>query len=85
MKHTAESRDEGFEFKIDGDVLYAPRESMTIKELIDIAVKQKVLDRVEGGYTFEDGKGNKFALDSVVHLDKTNVFFASENEPGPAS
>lgn len=74
-----------FEFKIDGEQLYAPRESMTAKELIDIALEAKVLDPVDEGYTLEDGKGNTFAPNVVVDLDKTNVFFATENAPGPAS
>lgn len=47
-----------FEFKIDGEVLFAPREAMTAPELIDIALAAKVLDPVEGGYNLEDGKGN---------------------------
>ena len=84
------SKDEGvkdgrFEFKIDGEQLYAPRESMTVAELIAIALELKVLDPVQDGYTLEDGKGNTFALDAIVELDKINVFFATENEPGPAS
>ena len=74
-----------FEFKIDEDQLYAPRESMTAAELIDIAIHAKVLEPVDEGYTLEDGKGNKFAADTVIDLDKTNVFFATENAPGPAS
>ena len=75
----------GFEFKIDGEVLYAPRESMTAAELIQIALDTKILDPVEEGYTLEDGKGNTFALDASIDLDKTNVFYATENAPGPAS
>ena len=78
-------KDGRFEFKIDGDQLYAPRETMTIAELIDIALEVKVLDPVPDGYTLEDGKGNTFSPDAVVDLDKINVFFATENEPGPAS
>ena len=74
-----------FEFKIDGEQLYAPRESMTAKELIDIALEAKVLDPVDEGYTLEDGKGHTFAPNVVIGLDKTNVFFATENAPGPAS
>ena len=62
-----------------------PRESMTVAELIQIALDAKVLDPIQEGYTLEDGKGNTFALDAVVDLDKINVFFATENEPGPAS
>ena len=85
MGDLIESKDRGFEFKIDGETLYAPRESITIEELIQIALDRKVLDPVEGGYTLEDGKGNTFARDTIVDLDKTNVFFATENSPGPAS
>lgn len=77
--------DKGFEFKIDGEVLYAPLESMTISDLIDIALDAKVLDPIVGGYTLEDGNKNVFAADTVVDLSKVNVFFATENEPGPAS
>lgn len=76
---------ERFEFKIDGEQLYSPRESLTAAELIDIALDAKVLDPVEQGYTLEDGKGNKFAPGTVINLDKTNVFYATENAPGPAS
>ena len=79
------TRDKRFEFKIDGEQLYAPRETMTVAELIAIALEFKVLDPVPDGYTLEDGKGNRFALDAVVDLDKINGFFATENEPGPAS
>ena len=79
------AKDERFEFKIDGEQLYAPRESMTVAELIDIALELKVLDPVQDGYTLEDGKGNTFAPDTIVELDKINVFYATENEPGPAS
>ena len=85
MKQDEDPKDGKFEFKIDGEQLYAPRESMTAQELIDIAVEGKVLDPVEGGYTLEDGKGNPFAPDVVIDLDKNNVFFATENAPGPAS
>ena len=79
------AKDGRFEFKIDGEQLYAPRESMTVAELIDIALAAKVLAPLPDGYTLEDDKGNTFALDTVVDLDKINVFFATENEPGPAS
>ena len=79
------AKDGRFEFKIDGEQLYAPRESMTVAELIDIALELKVLDPVQDGYTLEDGKGNTFAPDTIVELDKINVFYATENEPGPAS
>ena len=85
MKQDDEAKDQRFEFKIDGEQLYAPRESMTIMELIQIALTAKVLDPAPGGYTLEDGKNNTFAGDTVVDLDKINVFFATENEPGPAS
>ena len=85
MKDHVSLDDKRFEFKIDGEQLYAPRESMTVQELLDIAFEKKVLDPVEGGYTLEDEKGNTFAADSVVDLDKTNVFHATENAPGPAS
>ena len=74
-----------FEFKIDGEQLYAPRESMSAAELINIALTAKVLDPVEEGYALEDGKGNTFAPDAIIDLDKTNVFYATENAPGPAS
>ena len=85
MKQADNPSSDSFEFKIDGEQLYAPRESITVSELIDIALAAKVLDPVEGGYTLEDGKGNTFAGDVVIDLDKTNVFFATENSPGPAS
>ena len=62
-----------------------PRESMTAAELIKIALDSKVLDPVDEGFTLEDGKGNTFAPDSVVDLDKTNVFYATENSPAPAA
>ena len=74
-----------FEFKIDGDQLYAPRESMTVNELIQIAIDAKVLDPVERGYSLEDGKHNVLAGDTIVDLEKNNVFYSTENEPGPAS
>ena len=74
-----------FEFKIDGEQLYAPRESMTAAELIDIAIAAKVLDPVEEGYTLEDEKQNTFAGDTVIDLEKINVFHATENAPGHAS
>ena len=73
------------EFKIDGEILYAPDKDMTVGGLIKIAIENKVLDPVDGGYTLEDGKGNAYAEDKIVHLDKVNVFYATENEPGPAS
>ena len=85
MKQENEVKDQAFEFKIDGETLYAPQESMTAAELIDIALNAKVLPPVEEGYTLEDGKGNTFAPDTIIDLDKTNVFYATENEPGPAS
>ena len=85
MKQSDEPMKGRYEFKIDGEQLYAPRESMTAKELIEIAVQAKVLDPVEDGYTLEDGKGNTFAPNIVIDLDKNNVFFATENGPGPAS
>ena len=85
MKKDDEVKDQRFEFKIDGDTLYAPRESMTAGELIEIALNAKFLQPVEEGYTLEDGKGNTFASDAVIDLDKTNVFYATENEPGQAS
>ena len=73
------------EFKIDGEQLYAPRESMTAAELIRIALDAKVLDPVDGGYTLEDQDNNTFAPDSIIDLGKVNVFYATENAPGPAS
>ena len=85
MKPEDESKDQAFEFKIDGDQLYAPRESMSVAELIQIAIDQKVLDPVQGGYTLEDEKHNTYTGDAVVDLGKVNVFYATENEPGPAS
>ena len=85
MKQDDDTKDGRFEFKIDGEQLYAPRESMTVAELIQIALDAKVLDPVQEGYTLEDGKGNTFAPDTVVDLGKINVFYATENEPGPAS
>ena len=85
MKQDDVKKSERYEFKIDGDILYAPREQMTVDELIQIALDNKVLDPVDGGYTLEDGKGNALPGDKVVHLDKENVFFATEQEPGQAS
>ena len=85
MTKASEPKDRRFEFKIDGEVLYAPRESMTVSQLIQIALDAKALDPVDGGYTLEDGKGDTFAPDTVVDLDKINVFYATENAPGPAS
>lgn len=85
MKQADKPQSDGFEFKIDGDQLYAPRESMTVSELIDIALTTNVLKPVEEGYTLEDGKGNIFASDAVIDLHKTNVFYATENSPGQAS
>ena len=85
MKQQDEMKEGKYEFKIDGEQLYAPRESMTAQELIDIALAAKVLDPVDGGYALEDGKGNTYAPDVVIELDKINVFFATENAPGPAS
>lgn len=78
-------KDAKFEFKIDGEVLYAPSESVTVDELIKLAIDAKVLDDVDGGYDLEDGKGNVIPGDEKVHLDKHNVFFATEKEPGQAS
>ncbi len=85
VKQDDDTKDGRFEFKIDGEQLYAPHESITVAELIQIALDAKVLDPVQEGYTLEDGKGNTFAPDAVIDLDKTNVFYATENEPGPAS
>ena len=85
MNQGASPKNGSFEFKIDGEQLYAPRESMSAAELINIALAAKVLDPVEEGYTLEDGKGNTFAHDAIINLDKTNVFYATENAPGPAS
>ena len=85
MKQHDEMKEGKYEFKIDGEQLYAPRESMTAQELIDIALAVKALDPVDGGYTLEDGKGNTFAPDVVIELDKISIFFATENAPGPAS
>ena len=85
MERDDASKNGGFEFKIDGEQLYAPRESMTVAELIKIAEDEKVLDPLREGYTLEDGQGNTFAPDAVVDLGKHNIFYATENEPGPAS
>lgn len=85
MKKDDDKKTERFEFKIDGEILFAPREAMTIDELIDIALENKVLDPVEGGYRLEDGKGNEFAGNQLVHLEKESVFYSTEQEPGPAS
>lgn len=85
MKDDGKFEGKRFEFTIDGEKLYSPRESTTARELIDIALEGKVLDRVEHGYTLEDGKGNTFAADAIIDLGKTNVFYATENEPGQAS
>ena len=85
MKQDEIRKSERYEFKIDGDILYAPREQMIVNELIQIALDAKVLDPVDGGYTLEDGKGKALPDDQIVHLDKENVFFATEKEPGQAS
>ena len=60
-------------------------ESMTAADFIQIALDSKLLDPVEEGYTLEDGNKNTFAPDTVIDLDKNNVFYATENTPGPAS
>ena len=85
MNKVDDLKSKGFEFKIDGEILYAPRESMTSAELIQIALDAKILEPVDEGYTLEDGKGNTFSPDAIIDLDKTNVFYATENEPGQAS
>ena len=85
VKTTEDPKAQKFEFKIDGEQLEAPREKMTANELIGIAIENKVLDQVEGGYTLEDGDGNKFSPDVVIDLLKHNIFYSTENEPGPAS
>ena len=85
MSQTDTQQDAKFEFKIDGEVLYAPRESETVDELIQIAIDAKALDQVEDGYVLEDGKGNVLKPDEEVHLDKHNVFYATEKGPGQAS
>ena len=85
MKQVNDAKDAKFEFKIDGDQLYAPQESMTAGELIQLALDGKVLPPVEDGYTLEDGNKNEFAPDTVIDLDKINIFYATENAPGPAS
>ena len=85
MKQGDGKKSEMYEFKIDGEILYAPREQMTVDALIQIALDAKALDPVDGGYTLEDGKGNTLPGDKVVDLDKENVFYATEKEPGQAS
>ena len=85
MKQDETMKSDQYEFKIDGEILYAPREQMTVDHLIQIALDAKVLDPVEGGYTLEDGKGKTLPGDQIVHLDKENVFYATEHEPGQAS
>lgn len=85
MTKPDDAKDRTFEFKIDGEQLYAPKESMTAAALIQIAIEQKVLDPVQDGYTLEDGKGNTFAPDTIIDLEKIDIFYATENEPGPAS
>ena len=85
VKPNEVKKSELYEFKIDGDILYAPRVRMKVNELIQIALDAKVLEPVEGGYTLEDGKGNELPNDQFVDLDKQNVFYATEQEPGPAS
>ena len=85
MTESDDTKDRLFEFKIDGEQLYAPQESMTAAALIQIALDAKVLDPVQDGYTLEDGKGNTFAPDTVIDLEKIDIFYATENEPGPAS
>ena len=85
MKTTEDPKPQVFEFKIDEEQLEAPREKMTADELINIAIESKVLDQVEGGYSLEDGEGNKFPPDVVIDLLKHNIFHATENEPGQAS
>lgn len=85
MKQDDYKKSDKYEFKIDGEILYAPNKEMTAGDLIKIALDNKVLDPVEGGYTLEDGKGNILADDKFVHLDQINVFYATEREPGPAS
>lgn len=85
MKEDSKPEGKQFEFKIDGEQLYAPRQAMTVNELIQIAIDEKVLDRVEGGYSLEDGKHNVLAAGTIVDLEKNNVFYSTENEPGPAS
>lgn len=85
MKEDGKPEGESYEFKIDGEQLYAPRESMTVNELIQIAIHGNVLDSVEGGYSLEDGESNVLIGDTVVDLGKSDIFFATENEPGPAS
>lgn len=85
MSQLSDHKNGKVEFKIDGEQLYAPRESMTAAELIQIALDAKVLDPVDGGYTLEDRDNNTFAPDSVIDLGKVSVFYATENAPGPAS
>ena len=42
MKEDSKPEGKQFEFKIDGEQLYAPREAMTVNELIQIAIDAKV-------------------------------------------
>ena len=74
---------DALEFKIDGDQLYAPRESMTAAELIDIALAQKVLDPVEEGYSLEDGKGNSFATRCCHRPRQDQRILCNRKRPGP--
>ena len=78
-------RDSLFVFTIDGERLYSRRQIVTAAQLIDIAIVEKVLDRVEDGYTLEDGNGRDYDSNEEIDLEKINVFYATENAPAPAS
>ena len=82
MKDATVPSDKRFEFKIDGEQLYAPRELMTVQELIAIALEHKVLDPVEGGYALEDDKHNTFGPDSVVDLGKDQCVLRDRKRAG---
>ena len=74
-----------YEFTIDGEKLYSPRELLTAERLIEIAYKDGMLDQVDGGYFLDDGEGNTFAPHTLIDLYRNNDFYATEISPAPAS
>ena len=69
---------------VDDGIVVVPRLCMAAKEIIDLAIEQGVLPKIEGHYELYDRKGNVFAPTVVIDIPDAPHFYTIDIEPGRA-
>ena len=77
------SRDEEFEFKINGVEVSTPHRILTAGEILKLAEKHGAIPRKPEQYTLEGDKGT-YGWEDKVDLKEDNIFRTIPNTPPPA-